>query len=166
MLPDPLHPAVVHLPLALAVLLPLVLLGAIWAIHRGTGPRSVWMVPVIALALLAGSAWIALETGENEEDRVEDVLASERPLHEHEEAAETFLLLAGVVGVVGLGGLAGGRAGSAARWLTVAGSVVLVASAIQVGSAGGELVYEHGAADAYTSSEGSSGGEAAHDRRG
>lgn len=163
MLPDPLHPVVVHLPLALAVLFPLIVLGAIWAISRGAHARSVWAVPVIAVALLVGSAWVALETGEDEEERVEEVLASEEPLHEHEEAAETFLLLSGLVGVIGLGGLTGGRVGSVARWLTAAGSVVLVASAVQVGSAGGDLVYEHGAAQAYVSS-GAGGGSAAADQ--
>jgi len=160
MLPDPLHPAVVHLPLALAVLLPLIVVGAGVAIHRGAHARPVWLVPVAALVLLAGSAWVATETGEREEDRVEEVLASERPLHEHEEAAETFLLLSGVVGGIGLLGLAGGRLGAAARWVTLAGSVVLVASAVQVGSAGGELVYEYGAADAYRSNAAGSAGDA------
>jgi uncharacterized membrane protein len=149
MLPDPLHPMVVHLPLALAVLLPAFALVAIWAIRRGGRPRNIWAVPVAAVLLLSAGAWVALETGENEEERVEDVLRSERPLHEHEEAAETFLLIAGVVTLIGLGGLANGRVGTTARWLTVAGSVVLLASAVQVGSAGGKLVYEHGAAAAY-----------------
>lgn len=163
MLPDPLHPVVVHLPLALAALFPLIVLGAIWAISRGAHARYVWAVPVIAVALLAGSAWVALETGENEEEVVEEVLASEEPLHEHEEAAETFLLLSGIVGVIGLGGLTGGRTGSVARWLTAAGSVILVVSAVQVGSAGGDLVYEHGAAEAYVSG-GAGDGPTAADR--
>lgn len=151
MLPDPLHPVVVHLPLALAVLLPVIVLVAIWVIRRGAPPPSVWAVPVAAVLLLSASAWVALETGENEEERVEEVLRSEQPLHEHEEAAETFLLIAGVVTVLGLGGLARGRVGTTARWLTAAGSLVLLASAVQVGKAGGDLVYEHGAASAYVS---------------
>jgi hypothetical protein len=53
MLPDPLHPAVVHLPMALAVLIPA----------------------------------LALETGKDEEDRVERVV-SEDLIEAHEEAAE------------------------------------------------------------------------------
>src|SRR6185437_512774 len=50
MLPNPLHPAVVHFPVVLAFLLPLFVGGAIWAIRRGANPRRAWLVP------LAGSA--------------------------------------------------------------------------------------------------------------
>ena len=51
MLPDPLHPAVVHLPIALAILLPgLALLGA-WAIRSKLVPPRTW----VALLLLQAS---------------------------------------------------------------------------------------------------------------
>ena len=35
MLPDPLHPAVIHFPIVLMVLLPLVAAWALWTIRRG-----------------------------------------------------------------------------------------------------------------------------------
>ena len=51
MLPDPLHPAVVHFPIVLMVLLPFVAASALWAIRRGARPVRAWAVPVGAAAL-------------------------------------------------------------------------------------------------------------------
>ena len=95
MLPDPLHPAVVHLPIALALLVPLAALVGLLVIARGLTPGRAWAPVLLLQALLVGSAWLALETGENEEERVERVVA-ERHIEAHEEAAERFLLMAGL----------------------------------------------------------------------
>lgn len=148
MIPDPLHPVVVHLPMALAVLLPLSAVAALVAIHRGARALHAWVVPVAFALLLTGSAWVALETGEEEEERVEAVVP-DGALHEHEEAAERFLVLAGVLTLLTGAGLAGGTVGSAARVLATVGTVGVLAAGIQVGHLGGELVYVHGAASAY-----------------
>lgn len=153
MLPDPLHPAVVHFPMALVVLLPMVAAAALWVIRRGAHARRVWLVPVAFAGMLVVSSWAALQTGEAEEDRVEDVV-SERALHEHEEAAERFMTLSGVLFLVAVAGLGGGSLGRAGRALSTAGSVGLVFLGVQVGAAGGELVYVHGAADAYMDAAG------------
>lgn len=163
MLPDPLHPAVVHLPLALAALLPLAAAAALWAIHRGARRLHAWTIPLVLAVLLVRGGWAALETGESEEDRVEAVVA-EGPIHEHEEAAELFMLAAGMVTLLGFVGLAGGTVGSAARLLTTAGTLVVLVTGVQVGKAGGELVYTHGAAEAYTSVPGAqrTGGDHAY----
>jgi len=148
MLPNPLHPAVVHFPIVLAVLLPLFVVGALWAIRRGTEPVRAWSVPLAMAGLLLVSAFAAMRTGEAEEDRVEAVVP-EGVLHEHEEAAERFLVLSGVLLLVAGAGLLRGNVGSAARLLTAAGSLGLLVAGAQVGAAGGELVYEHDAASAY-----------------
>lgn len=151
MLPEPLHPAVVHFPIVLAVLLPIFAAGAWWAIRRGARPRPMWALPVALAAALALSAFVALRTGESQEERVESVVA-EQPLHEHEEAGERFLVLSGILAVVMAGGLLSGTAGSASRLVGTVGAVALVAAAVQVGDAGGQLVYRHGAASAYVDS--------------
>lgn len=148
MLPEPLHPAVVHLPLALAVLLPFFAVLALWAIRRGVSTTAAWGVPVLLAVLLTGSAWVALQTGESDEERVEEVV-SEAAIHEHEEAAERFLLLAGVVTLLAGVGLARGTLGSAGRILATVGTVAVLAAGVQVGARGGELVYTHGAARVY-----------------
>lgn len=148
MLPDPIHPAVVHFPIVLAVLLPIFALGALWAIRRGSVPLRAWALPVVVAAALAASAWAAVTTGEAEEDRVESVVGEE-VLHEHEEAGERFLLLSGALLLVAAGGLFGGAPGAAARYVATFGTLIVLVAAIQVGEAGGELVYRHGAASAY-----------------
>ncbi|MEX0891923.1 MAG: DUF2231 domain-containing protein [Gemmatimonadota bacterium] len=148
MLPDPLHPAIVHFPIVLAVLLPIFALGALLAISRGARPMRAWAIPLAMAAALAASAWVALATGEAEEDRVEAVVG-ERVLHEHEEAGERFLLLSGILLLVSGAGLFGGTVGSAGRLLATAGSVGVLAAAVSVGAAGGELVYRHDAARPY-----------------
>jgi uncharacterized membrane protein len=147
MLPDPLHPALVHFPIVFTVLLPLVILGALWMARRNPARRT-WVAPVIAAAALSASAWLAVQTGESQEERVESAVA-EAPLETHEEAASRFLLLSlGVLGVTAAG-LAGGGLGKLARGAALAGSLGLAVAGYQVGRSGGELVYRHGAAAAY-----------------
>jgi len=146
----PLHPLVVHFPVVLAVLLPVSAIVALWAIRKGATPRSAWAVPLAVAVALALSAWVATETGEAQEDRVERVVAR-GAIHGHEEAAERFLVLSGVLVLVTAAGLARGTFGRAARYVSVAGTLGLVAAAAQVGHSGGVLVYREGAASAYTS---------------
>jgi uncharacterized membrane protein len=150
MLPDPLHPAVVHLPIALAVLVPLVAFAALLALRAGWLPVRAWAFVVLLQACLVGSAYLAIETGENEEERVERVVA-ERHIEDHEERAERLLWGAAIALLVGAAGLAPGRAGALARPLGFALALGVLALAVDVGHTGGELVYKHGAAGAYTS---------------
>lgn len=147
----PLHPLVVHFPIVLAVLLPISAVVAILAIRKGTTPRWVWSVPVAVAAALTLSSYVATETGEREEDRVEQVVA-DRAIHTHEEAAERFLVLSGVLLLVSAAGFMPRALGKAGRIVTLGGAVGLLAAGVQVGHSGGELVYRHGAASAYTSS--------------
>lgn len=148
MLPDPLHPAVIHLPLALAVLAPLVAAALLFVIHRSSGAGRAWWAMVAVHAVLAASALGASETGEHEEERVEAVVA-ERHIEAHEEAAEVFIASAVVALAVAAAGLAPGRIGAAARVATLVAALVTAGLATRVGHSGGELVYRHGAAAAY-----------------
>src|SRR5688500_15760950 len=119
MLPSPLHPAVVHFPIVFAVLLPIAALFALWVIRRGAAPLRAWAFPLAIAVGLTGSAWVAIQTGEAEEERVEAYVA-ESAIHEHEEAAERLLLVAGVVTLVAGAGLLTGAFGSAARLVATA----------------------------------------------
>lgn len=148
MLPDPLHPAVVHFPIVLMILLPVIAAGALWAIRRGSSPRLAWGVPLAFAAVLTLSAWVSVETGESQQEKVEDAVA-EAPLEAHEESAEQFLILSGVLLLVTGAGLLSGRLGGAARLAATVGAVGLAAVGAQVGHTGGKLVYQHGAASAY-----------------
>jgi uncharacterized membrane protein len=147
-LPNPLHPAVVHFPIVLAFLLPLFAIGALVAIRRGARPLRAWSLPLAVGAALTLSSWVAVQTGEAQDERVERVVA-EQPLESHEEAAELFLTLSGVLLLVSATGLVRGVVGRAGRITATVGAVALVVAAAQVGHSGGELVYRHGAASAY-----------------
>lgn len=149
MLPDPLHPALVHLPIALALLVPLVALFALLALRLEIVPARGWAFVVLLQALLVGSAWLAIETGEDQEARVEKVVA-ERHVEEHEEAAVWLLRGAAVALLVIGAGLAPGRIGGVARPLGLVLSLAVAGAAARTGHSGGPLVYQHGAASAYT----------------
>ena len=145
----PLHPLVVHFPIVLSVLLPISALLALWAIRRSTTPRWAWSLPLAVAVALTASVYVAIETGEQEGDRVEQVV-TKAVIHGHEEAAERFLVLSGVLLVVAGAGLLPRTIGRAARLLTTVGAFGLLAAGVQVGHSGGELVYRHGAASVYT----------------
>lgn len=151
--PLPLHPSIVHMPLALAVLVPAIALAALLAWWRGWLPgRRVWVVVFALQAGLTLSAWAALSTGQAEEERVEGVL-SETALEAHEEAAELFLgVAAGTLVLTFLALVVPGAGGPRLlASLALAGMILTTVLAFRVGEAGGELVYRHGAASAYTS---------------
>ncbi len=148
MLPNPLHPAIVHFPIVLVVLLPFFALGALWAIRHGASIRRAWLLPTAVAAALTLSALIALRTGKAQGERVERVVP-ERVVDAHEEAAERFLVLSGVLLVVAGAGLAGGVVGRAARLVSTVGALGLIVAGVQVGKSGGELDYKHGAASIY-----------------
>jgi uncharacterized membrane protein len=150
MLPNPLHPAIVHFPIVLAFLLPLFAAGALLAIRRGARWRHAWALPVALSAALALSSWVAVETGESEEDRIEHVVPNQA-LDTHEEAAELFLTLSGVLLAVTAAGLVGGRIGRSARLASTVGAAALVLAVARVGHTGGQLVYRYDAASAYAS---------------
>ena len=139
-LPSPLHPAVVHFPIVLMILLPIVALGALWAIRRGAAAMRAWAIPVALAAGLTLSAWAAVETGEGQGEQVEDTLG-EQAVESHEEAAERFLLLSGAVLVVSAAGLLRGTVGRTARVVGTVAALGLVAAGYPVGHSGGRLVY-------------------------
>ncbi len=160
----PLHPQFVHLPIALAVLMPLVSAGLLVSWWRGWLPkRAFWLATALQVALV-GSALLALRTGHADEERVEDT-RGEAAVNAHEEAAEVFVW--GAAGVLALTlGAALIRREQAARLLALAatvGTVGVLALGYRTGQAGGHLVYGTGpgATLGAGAGEGSEGGEAA-----
>ncbi|MDX2060965.1 MAG: hypothetical protein SFV24_24350 [Gemmatimonadales bacterium] len=159
MLPDPLHPAIVHFPIVLAVLLPVAAIGALFLIRRGTvTPRLGWGVVTLLALGLFGSSWLAVETGEQQEERVEQAVP-ERIIESHGERAERFLVLTGAtLALAGLG-LARGRVGEMGRAVATVATLALLPAGYQVGHSGGELVYRHGAAQVHVAAAATPGTE-------
>lgn len=145
----PLHPAIVHIPLTLAFLLPLFAIGAgFTAWHGGSAGRRWMVVPVLALLMFA-TALVASSAGEQDEEKVERVVPG-AALEAHEEWGEAFVWSAAGTLLVAFFGMAQGAAvRRGAIVATTVGSVAVAAVAFQTGRLGGELVYEHGAADAH-----------------
>ena len=156
MLPDPLHPAVVHLPIALSVLLPLGVITAFVLIRQGTNPRTAWGVVVGLTGLLLASSWVAVKSGEAQEEVVEDVVPKQW-LKQHEERAQQFMVVGGLTLALATLGLARGRLGRTGRALATVGVLALLPAAWRVGHSGGELVYTHGAAEAHVAAAGARG---------
>lgn len=154
----PLHPAIVHLPMGLAIVLPLLGAFLTFALWRDRLPRWAWSVVVGLQALLLAGAGMALRSGEADEDRVERVV-SERFIEAHEHAAQTFTLAAAFVLALTIAVLVL-RSGPARRGLSVAavaGMLGVAGLGVRVGHAGGELVYVHGAGQAYAPPGGAAG---------
>lgn len=146
----PLHPKLVHLPIALAVLMPLLTSGLLLAIWRNWLPRRAWALVIAGQLLLVGSGVLAMRSGEADEERVEQIVA-EIAIERHEEAATKFVWAGAIL--LGLSFLPlllrSSRTHRIACAATAVGSVVVLGLGYAVGQAGGELVYCHNAAAAF-----------------
>ena len=155
----PLHPALVHVPLALAVLIPFAALVALFVMWRGRAGRGAWAAVVATQAVLVAGGLVALRTGSSDEDRVED-LVPETAIERHEEAAEVFVWGAGVVLLISSLGLAGpDRVRRVVAGSATLGTLVVAGLGVRTGKAGGELVYVHGAAGAGGATQAEAQGE-------
>jgi uncharacterized membrane protein len=146
----PLHPLVVHIPIALSVLLPPLALAVLmaWKLEY-MNPRTWHLVVALQAVLLIGGL-AASRTGEADEEMVEEIVAHE-DIEEHEERAEAFLIASGVTLVVALASSLLLRRRQA--WAIAVVATVLMAGVmvlgVRTGHAGGQLVYVHGAASAH-----------------
>jgi uncharacterized membrane protein len=152
------HPRVVHLPIALSILMPLVAGGVLFAWWRGWFRRRVWVVVLLLQAALVGSGALAMNTGAREQERVEQVVAREH-IEAHQKAADAFVwagaavLLLMAVPLM----LPEGRARQAVSMGAFVGTLIVFALGYEVGDAGGRLVYQRGAAQAYVANGGDAG---------
>jgi uncharacterized membrane protein len=164
----PLHPAIVHLPLGLAVVLPIAALGVAVALWRGWLPARAWVGVVALQALLVGGGLLALSTGEADEERVESAVG-EAAIESHEHAAKRFVIAGGLTLAVAATALA---FASRPKWqrsaqlATVAMSAGVLLLALNVGHQGGQLVYGRGGAAAWTSASAGDGESAPAQREG
>lgn len=146
----PIHPAIVHIPIGLAVVTPVLAGAVLVALWRGRADRRTWGIVALVQAIVLAGALVALQTGRAEEERVEEV-APEAAIEMHEERAEVFTWLAGLSLATGVAVLlVPGRKAILASALAATMTSAAVAGATWwVGHSGGSLVYQHGAALAY-----------------
>ncbi|MCA8942273.1 MAG: hypothetical protein KDB80_06895 [Planctomycetes bacterium] len=144
---------IVHVPIALAVLMPFLTAGLLLAIRRSWFRPRTWAIATAAQAVLVIGGMLAMRTGEADEERAESVVP-ETAIEAHEEAAERFVWVSGVVLLASFLPLVlrGQGVKTWSQVITVIGTGVVFGLGIQVGHAGGELVYRHGAAAAFVGS--------------
>ncbi len=158
----PLHPAIVHVPMGLAVIMPFVALGVALALRKGALTRQTWYVVVALQAALLGGALVAIRTGGIEADTVGRVIG-EAPIEQHEAAAEAFAWGAAAALAVAVAVLVVPfKAATATALVTALLMFGVLGLGIRTGHAGGRLVYVHNAAAAYrTAAPGGASGAAA-----
>lgn len=150
----PLHPGVVHIPLALAIVLPIISVLFLYLFKKGKVQRLTWAFVITLHILLTSGALGSIKTGELDEDKVKQVVTKEI-IHEHEEKAETFMAATVVALIFSLITMFTKTVKHfrVAAHTTVGVQIVVLGLALIVGHSGGELIYKHGAASAHVDSE-------------
>jgi len=147
----PLHPIAVHFPIVLGVILPALALVVWWAIRKEYLQQKAWIL-VVFLALAYGvSSFVAVELGEEDEDKVEKVV-SEKVIEEHEEAGEMIPWIASGLFLISLAGFVP-KNSNRFRLALVVLSLTAIIPLADTGHTGGKLVYQYGAANAHLSGE-------------
>lgn len=142
-IPDPLHPAIIHFPVVLILLGTFAAFAAIfWRKHY---------VPLLGATLLtlgAVGAWVAVQTGKSDGGLVMNLSPQTTVLlDEHQNWAERTLTLAAIAAVVGIASVSLIRFPRTARAVAVVTALVagLASYALyQTGHRGGALVFHHG----------------------
>jgi hypothetical protein len=153
----PMHPAVVHVPLGVAIALPAIAVLCAMGIVRGMLPARVWWLVLVLQAMMLAGALVAMRSGEEDEESVEEIVAEEA-IESHEDKAKQFMISINVAVVLSIAAVATGasKIGRLIMILATLATFLTAGMAIRAGKAGGELVYVHGAAAAHTD-EGTSG---------
>jgi uncharacterized membrane protein len=147
----PLHPIAVHFPIVLGIVLPFTALLIWWAIRKEYLQQKAWILVTLIAFIYCASAVVASELGEEDEEKVEKVVA-EKFIEEHEEAAESIPWIAGTLFVVSFAGLLRKNSDRARLGIAVL-SLAAIIPLTNAGHTGGELVYQYGAANAHLTGE-------------
>ena len=144
LIPDPLHPAVVHFPIVLILLGALAaMVAAFW--RGGHLPRFA----ALLLGLGALGAWVAVESGESGGGLLEAVTPQMETLVDaHETWAKRTFAITIVAALAAIGSALAGRWPRTARAAAVVAAVAAATAAYGVyetGHRGGVLVYRHAA---------------------
>ncbi|HXH76445.1 MAG TPA: DUF2231 domain-containing protein [Bacteriovoracaceae bacterium] len=150
----PFHPTVVHLPIVVSFLLPVLVLAFAFMIKTNKMAPVSWLIIVGLQAFVTGTGYIALESGEAEEHAVEKVVAK-KLISAHEEAAEIYVGSTVLALVLGIAAFFIRKEFQFHLQMTIAvASLMSCYLAYKTSVLGGDLVYKHGAASAYKTEPG------------
>lgn len=145
----PLHPFLAHIPLVLSLLMPFVLWTAVVLIAKEKASPKAWWPTVILQIVVVVSAYIALSSGEGEEDLVAQYV-SKKFIGQHENMAEVFsglsVILLGVMIVINF---VQEKLAKHLRLIAAVFSIVPLGVGLYAGRLGGEIAYAQGGAEAY-----------------
>jgi uncharacterized membrane protein len=142
-LPNPLHPAIVHLPIVLTFL------GTLFAL-LSVITRRLWLplYTAIILVLAALGAQFAVATGDAQDPLVEKLSTEQKQLvEEHSnwgENGRTALIVAAVLSLIALGLHRFGAGRRFLAVLTLLAGLVACFLVLRAAQLGGHLVYQHG----------------------
>ena len=138
----PLHPALVHVPLAAAAILPgLALAVLIWPKRLGVP----WSFFPIAQLLLCASLYGVMAAGQSEAELVLQAGFRREILDRHADLAELSVLVSLGVLLPAAWAVRPGRSALARRCFFVLAQLALAFIVVWTGREGGRLVYEHDA---------------------
>jgi uncharacterized membrane protein len=143
----PLHPLVIHFPIVLGTLFPIVGILFWWGIKEKVVPQKLWSLVVIFAFIYTVSSVVAVELGEIDEEIVEEIV-SERVIEEHEEAGELIPWVGGTLFIVSMIGYIRKKSDRLRLTLAIL-SLLAVYPLIETGHTGGKLVYKYGAVIAH-----------------
>lgn len=148
-MPVPFHPAIVHLPIAITFILPALIVAFAFMIRANKMTPKGWFIILGLQLAVVATGYVALESGETEEEKVEKIV-DEKFISAHENAAEVFVGSAVIALLFSIAAYFVRKEIGFTLKLAVA-VLTLVSGylAYNTGHLGGELVYEHGAASAY-----------------
>lgn len=151
----PLHPLIVHFPMAVTFIIPVLDIIFALMIKKNKMTPKGWLIIIGLQLAVVVSGYVSLETGETEEHNVEKVV-SKKVIHEHEEAAEIFVGSTVIGLVLSIAAFfIRKELGFPVKLGIAAIGLVSCFLAYRTGKLGGELVYKHGAASVYTENSGS-----------
>ncbi len=128
----PLHPVIVHFPVALTLFFLFLYPALILWIGQKEDRQKTWaVVPALSLLLVLLS-YGALFTGEQDEELVEEVISHEA-LEAHEHAAEYFFYFTWVPFLISLAGIKPWKGRKPARWMAVLAGFIGVLIIIRPG---------------------------------
>lgn len=142
MLPDPLHPAVVHFPIVLMYIAPFVTAFVLWRLSRTESRSTTWLIVPVLLAAVTISGFVAKQTGEEGEELAEEIVDHD-VIERHEDQGKQFVWFALATVVIAAAGFASGPVGSSLRILTLVMTIVGAVLVTRTGYSGGTMVYDH-----------------------
>lgn len=142
----PVHPLLVHLPIALILLAPFLGLGLLLLLRKEPVQSGLWRILVFWHILLTFSIYAAMTAGEWEREKIVDPVAISR-IQAHEDAATLLLLFSlPAIAVAALGIRENSRTFFMRIGLIVV-QVFLLLLCVRTAHLGGELVYRYGIVD-------------------